>query len=153
MILDLEKTEDNLHNAKQELEKSVSKEKEISEKISEGKADLHEIKMQQSQAQKELEEITSKIYNSKQELGSSGNTGVLTNTEKEFIEKEIAKKPETKSIIEAASVVAASLKSKLNKTEKELEVIQQLLEKERKEHELTKKKLEKLLESNSKDSS
>jgi cob(I)alamin adenosyltransferase len=110
---------------------------------------LHEVKMQQSQTQKELEEITSRLYNAKQELGSSENTSVLTNKEKEFIEKEIAKKPETKSIIEAASAVAASLKSKLNKTEKELEAIQQLLEKERQEHEITKEKLEELQKSKS----
>jgi len=50
-------------------------------------------------------------------------------------------------VIEAASAVVGSLKSKLNMTQKELEVIQLLLEKEREEHEKTKQKLKKLNES------
>ena len=45
-------------------------------------------------------------------------------------------------IIEAASAVVGSLKSKLNTTLKELETVQSLLEKERAEHEKTKKDLE-----------
>ena len=41
-------------------------------------------------------------------------------------------------------MVVGSLKSKLNMTQKELEALQLLLEKEREEHEKTKKELEKL---------
>ena len=41
-------------------------------------------------------------------------------------------------VIEAASVVVGSLKSKLTTTQKELEKIQGLLEEERKAHEKTK---------------
>ena len=56
----------------------------------------------------------------------------------------------TKGIIEAASVVTASLKSKLNMAQKELETVQQLLEKERKEHVITKEKLRKIQDKRSK---
>ncbi len=45
------------------------------------------------------------------------------------------------------------LKSKLSMTQKELETVQQLLDKERKEHEITKEKLEKLQSSKEKSES
>ncbi len=146
IIQELEKTEADLKIAKQELEDSIKKDLEIKEKISEGESNLHEIKMNEIQTQKELEEVTSRLYNAKQESGSSENTDVFTNKEKEFIQTQVGKKQDTKGIIEAASVVAASLKSKLNMVQKELETVQQLLEKERKAHTLTKEKLEKLQE-------
>ena len=152
-IDELEKTETSLKNAKQELEKSIKEDNETKEKISEAKSNLHELKTQEIQTQKELEEITTRLYNAKQELGSSGNTSVFTNKEKEFIEEQIGKKQDTKGIIEAASVVAASLKSKINLAEKELEAVQQLLAKERREHALTKEKLEKLQGTQSKNQS
>jgi len=53
-------------------------------------------------------------------------------------------KKNSSGIIEAASAVVGSLKSKLNMTLKELETVQSLLEKEREAHEETKKDLEKL---------
>jgi len=141
---EIEKTETSLKNAKQELEKSIKEDNETKEKISEAKSNLHELKTQEIQTQKELEEITSRLYNAKQELGSPVNTSVFTNKEKEFIQEQIGEKQDTKGIIEAASVVVASLKSKINMAEKELEAVQQLLAKERREHALTKEKLEKL---------
>ena len=45
-------------------------------------------------------------------------------------------------VVEAASVVVASLKSKLNMTRKELEAVQLMLEQERERHEDTKRRLE-----------
>jgi chromosome segregation ATPase len=143
LINELEKTETSLKNTNQELEESIKKDIEIKEMISEGQSILHEIKSQEIQTQKELEEITSRLYNAKQELGNSDNTSVFTDKEKEFIKDQIGGKQDTKSIIEAASAVTASLKSKLNMSQKELETVQLLLEKERKEHELTKEKLKK----------
>ncbi|MDH3618829.1 MAG: DNA repair protein, partial [Nitrosopumilus sp.] len=125
-------------------EELKNKDSEIKEKISEGQSILHEIKSQEIQTQKKLEEITSRLYNAQEELGDSGNTGIFTEKEKDFIKEQIGEKQDTKGIIEAASVVAASLKSKLSMAQKELETVQQLLEKERKEHELTKEKLNKI---------
>ena len=137
-----------LKKAKENLEKIIKEDAEVQEKISESRATLHEVKTQEIQTKKELEEITSKLYNVKHELGKSDITSVFTDKEKEFIQNQISKKPETKSIIEAASAVAASLKAKLSRMEKELETVQQLLEKERKEHEITKEQLEKLQSKN-----
>ena len=68
---------------------------------------------------------------------------VLTSKEREFIQGEKNEKASA-GVIEAASAVVGSLKSKLNMTQKELEAVQLLLEKERDEHEKTKQELERL---------
>ena len=153
MVLELERTENNIKSAKEQLDKLTKEDAEVQEKIAESKASLHETKSQEIQAKKDLEEITSRLYNAKHDMTKTNSTSILTNKEKEFIEKQIAKKPETKSIIEAASAVAASLKSKLGRVEKELETVQQLLEKERKEHAITKDKLDKIREAQSQNKS
>ena len=152
-IDELEKTENNIKNAKQELEKLIKEENEIKGKISEEKSILDTIKGQEIQTQKELEEITSRLYNAKQDLVASDNGTIFPSKEKEFIEQQFGGKQETNGIIEAASVVTASLKSKLSMAEKELEAIQQLLAKERKEHTLTKEKLDKVKSKKSKEKS
>jgi len=69
---------------------------------------------------------------------------VLTPKERKFIQGEGSNQKGSAGILEAASAVVGSLKSKLNMAQKELEAVQLLLEKERKEHEKTKQKLEKL---------
>jgi chromosome segregation ATPase len=153
LTVELEKTETDLKNSKKEIEVLIKKDIEIKEKISEGQSILHEIKLKEIQIQSKLEEVTSRLYKSKQELENSGNTGIFTNKEKKFIKDQIGGNQETKGIIEAASVVTASLKSKLSMSQKELEAIQQLLEKERKEHELAKEKLKNLQNIESKNKS
>ena len=145
---ELDKVELDLRNKKQELEKIKREYDEIKEKMTTEQSSLHEIRTQQIQVKKELDEINSRIYNARQEGNAQpdnfNETCVLTFKEKEFIEGESAAKRETKGIIEAASVVVGSLKSKLSMTEKELETVQILLEKERNEHNQTKNELEKL---------
>ena len=142
------KVESNLTKMKIELEKIVKEHEQIKEKIIESQSSLHEIHAQQIQAQKELEEINSRRYNAKHEAnsqqGSITEASVFTSKEKEFIEGENAGKKEIKGIIEAASAVVGSLKSKLSMAEKEIETVQILLEKERSAHIQTKNELEKL---------
>ncbi|MCE9616924.1 MAG: DNA repair protein, partial [Nitrosarchaeum sp.] len=137
-----DKVESNLTKMKQDLEKITKEYDEIKEKIAVEQSSLHKIQTQQSQAQKELEEITSRLYNAKN-LQDNNETGIFTFKEREFID-ETRDKREAKGIIEAASVVVGSLKSKLNMAEKELEAVQTLLEKERNEHMQTKNELERL---------
>jgi len=87
------------------------------------------------------------LYNAKEELEKKDHfedTSILTPSEKEFIEGENNDTKSSAGIIEAASAVVGSLKSKLNTTLKELETVQSLLEKEKEDHEKTKKDLEKL---------
>ena len=139
---ELDKVESNLTKMRHDLEKITKEYDEIKEKIIEEQSTLHKIQTQQIQAQKELEAITSRLYNAKN-LQDNNETSVFALKEREFID-ETRDKRETKGIIEAASVVVGSLKSKLSMAEKELETVQTLLEKERNEHIQTKNELERL---------
>lgn len=149
-INEFNKTEENITKIKEELEKITKKHEELKEEVSREQASLSSIRRQQVEAQKELDEANSRLYNAKEELNKKDqfeDTSVLTPKEKEFIQGEGTNQKSSAGIIEAASAVVGSLKSKLNMTQKELETIQGLLEKEREEHEVTKQELEKLKKS------
>lgn len=138
------KTEEELTKIKQELEEITKEYKETKEKIATEQSTLTQIRKQQVDAEKELDEANSRLYNAKEELDKKDqfqDTSILTPKEKEFIQ---GNNKSSAGVIEAASVVVGSLKSKLNTAQKELEAIQLLLEKEREEHEETKKELKKL---------
>ena len=145
-INEFNKTEKNLLKMKQELNKITEKYDNIKKQVEQEQSTLHNIINQQTEYQKELDEARSRLYNAKEELDRKDNfqdMSVLTPKEREFIQGEGSKQKGSAGIIEAASVVVSSLKSKLNMTQKELEAVQLLLEKERKEHEKIKQKLEK----------
>jgi chromosome segregation protein len=152
-IEEFKQTEENLSKLKQELEEFTEKQKELKEEIEQGKSDLHNIRKQQIDTQKELDEANSRLYNAKEELNRKDqfqDTDVLTPKEKEFIAGEKSNEKSSAGIIEAASAVVGSLKSKLSMTEKELETVQLLLEKEREEHQVTKKELDEIKTSSKK---
>lgn len=137
-------TEENLSKIKQELEAITKEYKETKEKITTEQSTLAQVRKQQIDAEKELDEANSRLYNAKEELDKKDqfqDTSILTPKEKEFIQGD---NKSSAGVIEAASAVVGSLKSKLSMTQKELEAIQLLLEKEREEHEETKKELKKL---------
>lgn len=141
------KTEGDHSKIKEELDQFTKKHEEIKEQIEKEQAALHNIKKQQVEVEKELDEANSRLYNAKQELDKKDtfeDTSILTTSEKEFIGIDNKSQKSSAGVIEAASVVVGSLKSKLNTTLKELETVQSLLEKERAEHEKTKKDLENL---------
>ncbi|MCV0402065.1 MAG: DNA repair protein [Nitrosopumilus sp.] len=141
------KTQGEHSKIKEELEEFTKKYEEIKEQISQEQATLHNIKKQQVEVEKELEEASSRLYNAKNELDKKDtfeDTSILTQSEKQFIGVNAENQKSSAGIIEAASVVVGSLKSKLNTTQKELDAVQNLLEKEREEHENTKNELEKL---------
>jgi hypothetical protein len=143
IVNEIEKNELHLKNVKQELEKLSKMESEISKKVSEGETVLYKIKLQETQNQNKLEENI-QLNNKSKDSTSRDNTFIFSDKEKEFIKDQIGPDQYTKGVIEAASVVTASLKSKLNVAYKELEAIQRLLEQERKAHTITKEVLEKL---------
>jgi len=146
-ITGFDKTEGNLSKIKQELEETVKKYKEIKEQVAQEQESLHNIKKQQIEYEKELDEARSRLYNAKEELAKKDHfqdTSVLTPKEKEFIQGESSNQKSSAGVIEAASIVVGSLKSKLNMAQKELEAVQLLLEEEREEHKRTKTELEKL---------
>ena len=122
----------------------TEKQNEIKGEIEQGKLELHNIRKQQIDAQRELDEANSRLYNAKEELDKKDHfqdTSILTPKEREFIQGEKSNAQSSAGIIEAASAVVGSLKSKLSMTEKELETVQLLLEKEREAHLETKKEL------------
>ena len=143
-IEEFSRTEENLSKIKQELGEITKEYEETKEKISTEQSALSQIRKQQVEAEKELDEANSRLYNAKEELNKKDefqDTSILTLKEREFIQGE---NKSSAGVIEAASVVVGSLKSKLSMTQKELEALQLLLEKEREEHEETKKELNKL---------
>ena len=146
-INEFNKTEENFSKIKQKLDKIMEEYTQIKKQVSVEQATLHNIKKQQIEYQKELDEASSRLYNAKEELEKKDqfqDTSVLTSRESKFIQGENSNQKSSAGIIEAASVVVGSLKSKLNMTQKELEAVQLLLEREREEHEKTKQKLKKL---------
>ena len=143
---DLITIKDNLKNTKEKLEEKINEYDEIAKKITKEQSILHNIKKQQLESEKELEEANSRLYNAKIELEQKDQfqeTEVLSLKEKEFIEGN-NNIQSSAGVIEAASVVVGSLKSKLSTTQKELESIQLQLEKEMEEHKKTRNELEKL---------
>lgn len=143
---DLTTIKDNLENTKEKLEEKINEYDEIAKKITKEQSILHIIKKQQLESEKELEEANSRLYNAKIELEKKDQfqeTEVLSLKEKEFIEGN-NNIQSSAGVIEAASVVVGSLKSKLSTTQKELESIQLQLEKEIEEHKKTRNELEKL---------
>jgi len=140
-------TEENLSKIKQKLQEITEEYSLIKKQVSQEQSILHNTRKLQIEYEKELDEARSRLYNAKEELEKKDhfqNTSVLTPKEREFIKKESSNQKSSAGVIEAASIVVGSLKSKLNMAQKELEAIQLLLEKEREEHEKTKQKLEKL---------
>ena len=141
------KTEGDHSKIKEELDEFTKKHNEIKEQLEKEQATLHNIKKQQVEVEKELEEANSRLYNAKNELDEKEifeDASILTTSEKEFIGVDNESQKSSAKIIEAASAVVGSLKSKLNTTVKELETVQTLLEKEKAEHEKTKKDLDNL---------
>ena len=146
-VSEFNKTKGNLSKTKQELNAATNEYDKIKKQIAQEQSALHSIKKQQIEYEKELDEARSRLYNAKEELEKKDHfqdTSVLTPKEKEFIQSESSNQKSSAGVIEAASIVVGSLKSKLNMAQKELEALQLLLENEREEHEKTKKELEKL---------
>lgn len=135
-----------------EIDKTDKELAELKKKLEESQAVYDKIEMKKTEAETELHNTGLKIEAAKHEMLKlqsaikSGKT-IPATKEDEFIEKELSlfeKKENTNQIIEAASAVVASMKSKLSIAEKEVETVNILLKKERDEHQKTREKLEKL---------
>ena len=146
-INEFNKTEKDFKKMKEELDEMVKEHKEVKGQIVKGQSTLHEIRKQQIEVGKELDEASSRLYNAKQELDKKDkfqDTSILTPKEKKDMKVDNANEKSNAGIIEAASVVVGSLKSKLNIAQKELEQIQGLLEEEREAHKKTRQELMKI---------
>ncbi len=148
-IDEFNKTKENMIKMDKEFTELQDQHKKINEQIKKDQAELHGIKKQQIESEKQLEVANSRLYNASAELQKKNkfqDADILTPKEREFIQGE-QKSKNTSGIIEAASAVVGSLKSKLNTTQKELEAIQLQLEKERELHAKAKKEIDQLKES------
>ena len=146
-INEFNKTEKEFKRIKEELNKMTKEHDEIKEQITKGQSSLHGIRKQQVEVGKELEEANSRLYNAKEELDKKDqfqDTSILTPKEKKDIKGTKVSEKTNAGIIEAASVVVGSLKSKLTTAQKELEEIQGLLEEEREAHKKTRQELNKI---------
>ncbi len=146
-INEFNKTEKDFKKIKEELDEMIKEHKEVKGQIVKGQSTLHGIRKQQIEVGKELDEASSRLYNAKQELDEKENfqdTSILTPKEKKDMKVDNVNEKSNAGIIEAASVVVGSLKSKLNITQKELEQIQGLLEEEREAHKKTRQELMKI---------
>lgn len=154
-----------------QVEEALLSHGELEKKISAEQHTLSVIKTQQAETERELEEINARLYNAREELSKQEQfpePGALSSAERAFIQggTEPAAGQKTPGaapgqdapqprqgeesrryagVVEAASVVVASLKSKLGMMQKELEAAQLMLEQERARHEATKRKLESLM--------
>ena len=146
-INEFNKTEKEFKKIKDELDQMIKEQKEIKDGITKGQTTLHGLRKQQIEVGKELDEANSRLYNAKQELDKKDqfqDTSILTSNEKKEIKNNSSTEKANAGVIEAASVVVGSLKSKLNMTQKELEQIQGLLEEEREAHKKTRQELMKI---------
>ena len=146
-INEFNKTEKEFKKIKSELDIMTKEHNQIKEQITKGQSSLHGIRKQQVEVGKELDEANSRLYNAKEELNKKDqfqDTSILTPKEKKDIKGISSSEKTNAGIIEAASVVVGSLKSKLTTTQKELEEIQGLLEEEREAHKKTRQELMKV---------
>ncbi|RZD44294.1 MAG: DNA repair protein [Thaumarchaeota archaeon] len=146
-IDEFNKTENNFKKIKEELDKITKEHNQMKEEIVKGQTTLHGIRKQQVEVGKELDEANSRLYNAKQELDEKENfqdTSIFTPKERKEIIRNSSTEKNNASVIEAASIVVGSLKSKLSTTQKELEEIQGRLEEEREAHKKTRQELVKI---------
>jgi chromosome segregation ATPase len=132
-IDEFNKTENNFKKIKEELDKITKEHKQMKDEIVKGQTTLHGIRKQQVEVGKELDK-----------KDNFQDTSILTPKEEEEIKGNNPIEKNNASVIEAASIVVGSLKSKLNTTQKELEEIQGLLEEEREAHKKTRQELIKI---------
>jgi len=146
-INEFNKTEKEFKKIKEELDKMRKEYEKIENEITNGQTSLHGIRKQQVEVGKELDEANSRLYNAKEELNKKEkfqDTSVLTPKEKKDMKVESQTSKNSAGVIEAASIVVGSLKSKLTTAQKELEQIQGLLEEEREAHKKTRQELMKI---------
>ena len=146
-INEFNKTEKEFKKIKEELEQMLKEQNKIKNEITKEQGRLQGLRKQQIDVGKELDEANSRLYNAKEELDKKDqfqDTSILTTKEKKEIKNNSSTEKANAGVIEAASVVVGSLKTKLNTAQKELEQIQGLLEEEREAHKKTRQELMKI---------
>ena len=120
-----------LENIQKEIRNNSKINEELEEKIRNNKPIFSDIEAQKKKVHEELRQREKELEVLKKKLTEGKNLYQKNNTG-----------DESKSVVEAASQIVATTNKRLQDTMKELDVIRQLLDKERKAHNETKKKLQ-----------
>ena len=119
-----------LKEIQEEIEKRNEVNEELEQKIKKNEPVFSNSKEQKKKIDEELEQRKNELEVLKKRLTEMKNTDMKTNVD-----------DDSKSVVEAASQIVATTNKRLQDTMKELDIIRQLLDKERKAHNETKKKL------------
>ncbi len=138
-------TRATLSKLQDEIKQAEQRRDELKGQAEKERKGLSETRKERIMAKERLDEINAMLYNAKGELGKKAKTqetGILTTKEKTFIQGGGAGNGGSARIIEAASAVVGSLKSKLKEVQDKIDSVQVLLEEEREKHKKTMRELE-----------
>jgi len=120
-----------LRNIQDDITKNKEMNEELEQKIKKNTPFFSDSENQKKKIDEELEQRTKELEVLKKRLGEMKKTDIKNQGN-----------DDSKSVVEAASQIVATTNKRLQDTMKELDVIRQLLDKERKAHTETKKKLQ-----------
>jgi DNA repair exonuclease SbcCD ATPase subunit len=127
---DISDSKIELKNIQNDIAKKIEINKELEEKIKKNQPFVSDSENQKKKIDEELNQRKNELEVLKKRLGEIKKTDTKNN-----------EGDDSKNVVEAASQIIATTNKRLQDTTKELEVIRQLLDKERKAHNETKKKL------------
>ena len=126
---DISDSKIELKNIQNDIAKKIEINKELEEKIKKNQPFISDSENQKKKIDEELNQRKNELEVLKKRLGEMKKTDTKNN-----------EGDDSKNVVEAASQIIATTNKRLQDTTKELEVIRQLLDKERKAHTETKKK-------------
>ena len=126
---DISDSKIELKNIQNDIAKKIEINKELEEKIKKNQPFVSDSENQKKKIDEELNQRKNELEVLKKRLGEMKKTDTKNN-----------EGDDSKNVVEAASQIIATTNKRLQDTTKELEVIRQLLDKERKAHNETKKK-------------
>lgn len=130
-ITEIEKASARLQQIKNDIALGAKNREDIQKEIAYAQAKLSDTDTRRVGAEDQYQAILEKINGAKSTLHKTQPAPQKTDGS-------------PKNIVEAASTVVASMRTKLDAAQKETEVVKQMLAKEREEHKLTKDKLDKI---------
>ena len=128
---EISESKTKLQKIREEILKNSKINEELEQKIKKNEPVFSDIETQKKKIDEELEQRKKELEVLKKRLSGMKNSDMKNDVE-----------GDSKSVVEAASQIVATTNKRLQDTMKELDVIRQLLDKERKAHNETKKKLQ-----------
>ena len=128
---DISDSKIEIKNIQDDITKKIEINEELEEKIRRNQLFFSDLENQKKKINEELNQRKNELEVIKKRLGEMKNTDIKNN-----------EGDDSKNLVEAASQIVATSNKRLQDTMKELDVIRQLLDKERKAHNETRKKLQ-----------